>query len=125
MIEVITLDYNPVIMGGTGDVAIGVLDRMISEEKGKYVLVVDGSIPTEEDGLYCTVGEKDGQPVTALDWIKSLGENAMAVVAAGSCAAWGGIPAAPPNPTGAVSASAIIKDKPEINIPGWPSILTG
>ena len=120
LIEVITLEYNPVIMGGTGDVAIGVLDRMIAEEKGKYILVVDGSIPTEEDGLYCTVGEKDDQPITALDWIKSLGENALAVVAIGSCAAWGGIPSAPPNPTGAVPASTIIKDKPVINIPGCP-----
>lgn len=120
LIEVITLEYNPVVMGGTGDVAIGVIDRMISEENGKYILVVDGSIPTEENGEYCTVGEKEGKPVTALDWIKRMGENSLAVVAVGTCASWGGIPSAPPNPTGAVSTSVVIKDKPVINIPGCP-----
>jgi hydrogenase small subunit len=66
------------------------------------------------------VGEKEGKPVTALDWIKRMGENSLAVVAVGTCAAWGGIPSAPPNPTGAVSTSVIIKDKPVINIPGCP-----
>lgn len=120
LIEVITLDYQPTVMAAQGELATGVLDRMISEEKGEYILVVDGSIPVEEDGEYCTVGEKNGEPVTALQWVKSIGENSKAVVAAGSCATWGGIPAAPPNPTGAKPVSEIIKDKPIINVPGCP-----
>jgi hydrogenase small subunit len=120
LIEVVTMEFNPVIMGAAGDIAMGVIDRMIAEEKGEYIFVVDGSIPLEADGLYCTVGEKDGNPVTALDWVKNIAANSMAVVAVGSCASWGGIPAAPPNPTGAVPATAVIKDKPVINIPGCP-----
>ncbi len=120
LIEVIVLEYHPVIMGATGDLALSVIDRMIAEESGKYILVVDGSIPLEEDGLYCTVGEKDEKPITALEWINKISESALAVVAVGTCATWGGIPAAPPNPTGAVPASQVIKDKPIINIPGCP-----
>ena len=66
LIEVISLEFNPVVMGATGDLAMGVIDRMMVEEKGKYIFVVEGSIPLEADGLYCTVGEKEGNPVTAL-----------------------------------------------------------
>jgi hydrogenase small subunit len=120
LIEVVMLEYNPVIMGATGDVALGVIDRMISEENGKYIFVIDGSIPTLENGEYCTVGEKDGVPITAIDWIQKIAANSMAVVAVGTCAAWGGIPSAPPNPTGAVSANAVVKGKPLINVPGCP-----
>ena len=47
LIEVITLEYNPTIMAGTGDVAVAVLERMAAEEKGKFILVIDGSIPIE------------------------------------------------------------------------------
>jgi len=45
-----------------------------------------------------------------------------AIVAVGSCAAFGGLPMANPNPTGAVAVSDIIKDKPIINVPGCPPI---
>ncbi len=49
-------------------------------------------------------------------------ENAFAVVAVGSCASFGGIPKANPNPTGAVAISDLIGDKPLINISGCPPI---
>jgi len=120
LIEVITLDYQPTVMAGAGDVALDVIRRMIKDEKDQFILAVDGSIPTGDDGDYCTVGEVDGKPITALEWIKEIGASAKAVVSIGSCAAWGGIPAATPNPTGAVPTSEVIMDKPIINIPGCP-----
>jgi len=51
-----------------------------------------------------------------------VAKGAAAIVAMGSCAAFGGIPKAKPNPTGAVSVADVIKDKPIINIPGCPPI---
>jgi hydrogenase small subunit len=48
--------------------------------------------------------------------------GAAAVIAVGSCASFGGIPAANPNPTGAVSVAELITDKPIINVPGCPPI---
>ena len=120
LIEVITLDFHPSVMAGTGDVALDVVRRMIKDEKGQYILVVEGSIPLEAGGEYCTVGEVDDKPITALEWIEEIGSNALAVVAVGTCASWGGIPSATPSPTGAVPASEVIKDKPIINIPGCP-----
>ena len=120
LIEVITLEYNPTIMGGTGDTAVAILERMASEEKGKFILVIDGSIPIEAEGNYCNIGEINGKSVTAVEWMQILGSTAAAVVAIGTCATWGGIPAAPPNPTKAKAARDIILDKPLINIPGCP-----
>jgi len=120
LIEVITLEYNPTVMAATGDVAVEVLERMISDEKGKYILAFEGSIPVDIDGNYCNVGEINGKSITALKWIQALASSAAAVVAIGTCATWGGIPAAPPNPTKAKAVKDIIKDKPVINIPGCP-----
>jgi len=120
LIEVITLDYQPNVMAGTGDVALDVIRRMVKDEKGQYILVFEGAVPLGAGGEYCTVGEVDEKPITALEWIKEIGNNSLAVVSVGSCASWGGIPAATPNPTGAVPVSEVIKDKPIINIPGCP-----
>ncbi|MCL4385670.1 MAG: hydrogenase small subunit [Actinobacteria bacterium] len=120
LIEVITLEYLPTIMGGTGDVAVDILERMITDEKGKFILAIDGSIPVDSDGNYCNVGEINGKSITALKWIQALSSAAGAVVAIGTCATWGGIPAAPPNPTKAKAVRDIVKDKPVINIPGCP-----
>lgn len=120
LIEVTTLEFNPTIMGATGDTAISVLEKAITEEEGKFILVIDGSIPVEAEGNFCNVGHVNGRSVTALEWIEKLASAASAVVAVGTCATWGGIPMASPNPTKARPASDIIKGKPLINIPGCP-----
>ena len=84
---------------------------------GQYILVVEGSISPKDDGVYCTIGGK-----SSLDLLKDAAANAAAIIATGNCAAFGGLPKANPNPTGAVSVSEIIKDKPVVNIPGCPAI---
>ncbi len=66
--------------------------------------------------------------MTNLDMLKQVAQDAAAIVSVGSCAAYGGLPKAAPNPTGAVAVSDIIKDKPIINIPGCPPmpvVMTG
>ena len=84
---------------------------------GKYILVVEGSIPLANDGVYCTVGGR-----TALDLLKEAAAGAAAIIATGNCASFGGLPKAKPNPTGAKGVWEIITDKPVINIPGCPAI---
>ena len=119
--ETISLQFHPNIMGGTGDVAVGVLERAIKEQRGEFVLVVEGSIATGAEGAYCRSGEIDGKPVTVLEWVQKLGEAAKAVLAIGTCASFGGIPAARPNLTGATSVAEQLPDATVINIPGCPS----
>jgi hydrogenase small subunit len=87
------------------------------ENKGKYVLVVDGSVSTADGGVYSTNAGR-----TNLDTLKEMAADAAAVLSVGTCAAFGGIPMAKPNPTGAVPVSEIVTDRPVINIPGCPPI---
>lgn len=122
--EVISLNYHQTIMGGTGSVAVDVLEEAVKKQRKDFVLIVEGSIPTKDD-YYCTIGEVDGKHVSAREWVQELGKNAVAVVSVGTCAAYGGIPGGKSmvtgvNPTGAVSVSEILKDKLVVNVPGCP-----
>jgi hydrogenase small subunit len=92
------------------------LEESMERNAGKYVLVVEGAIPTKENGIYCRVGGR-----TALETVKKVAARAAAVISIGSCASWGGVPSADPNPTGAVGTNKIITDKPVVNLPGCPA----
>jgi hydrogenase small subunit len=120
----INLRFHPVVMAAAGDMAIQALEDTASEKKGEYVLVVDGSVSMATDAVYGAVGERNGQPVTMLQRVLELSRDALAVIALGTCAAFGGIPAAPPNPTQCTSVREALKangiSKPLINIPGCP-----
>src|ERR1035441_5534395 len=102
-------------MGACGQQAEDALKSAVSENAGKFVLVVEGAIPTKEQGNYMRLA---GRP--ALEVLKDVGSKAAAIIAIGSCASWGGVPSADPNPTGAVGVDSIISDKPIVNIPGCP-----
>ncbi len=114
--HLISLDYHETIMAAAGKQAEAALQSAMEENAGKYVLVVEGAIPTKENGIYIKIAGKPG-----LDILRDVGSQAAAIIAIGSCASWGGIPSAEPNPTGAVGVDAIIKDKPIVNIPGCPA----
>jgi hydrogenase small subunit len=120
----INLRFHPVVMAAAGDMAVQVLEGTAAEKKGEYVLVVDGAVPTAMDGVYGAVGERGGKPVTMQQRVTELARDALAVIALGTCASFGGIPAAPPNPTGCKAVREVLKvagiDKPLINIPGCP-----
>ncbi len=119
----INLRFHPVIMAAAGELAIEALEGTAREKKGEYVLVVDGAVPTAE-AVYGAVGERNGQPVTMLQRVIELSQDALAVIALGTCASFGGIPAAKPNPTQAQPVSQVLAGKgikkPLINIPGCP-----
>jgi len=115
ILNVISLDYYETLMAASGSQAEQALKQAVTENFGKFVLVVEGSIPTREQGQYMKLG---GRP--ALDVLKDLGPKSAAIVAMGSCASWGGIPSSGPNPTGAQGVDSIIKEKPVVNLPGCP-----
>ncbi|RKY89514.1 iron hydrogenase [candidate division KSB1 bacterium] len=118
--ETISLEFHPNIMASAGDLALKILTDAETNKKGKYVLVVEGSIPTKENGIYSTMGESNGKHITAKEWVERLGANAQAVLSVGTCAAFGGIPSGTPNPTGAMPVYKIIPKATVINIPGCP-----
>ena len=115
--DAISLDYHHTLQAASGHGAEDARLEAMKENHGKYLVVVDGSIPLKDNGIYSTIAG-----MTNLEMLKETAEGAAAIVAVGSCAAFGGLPNANPNPTGAVAVSDIIKDKPIINVPGCPPI---
>ncbi len=115
ILELISLDYHETLMAAAGHQAEEVLTQMVSKNEGKYICVVEGSVPLKEGGIYCKIGGKK-----AVDILKEVGGRSKAIVAVGNCASFGGVQSVDPNPTGATGVYKIIKDKPVINIPGCP-----
>ena len=117
------LDYQTVLMLKWGNEAL----EALKNPQKDYLLLVEGSIQTKNDGTFCTIGEIDGKPVTMKDWVTKLAKDALAVIAIGTCASYGGIPAGAPNPTGAVGTTDFLGTNyrsrlnfPIVNIPGCP-----
>ena len=117
ILDSISLNYHETIMAAAGHQAEEALAQTIRENSGKYIALVEGSIPTGADGAYCTIGGR-----SALQIAREVCGAAAATIAVGTCAAFGGIPAAGPNPTGALSvADAVPGVKNLINMSACPA----
>lgn len=114
ILDVISLDYHETLFAAAGKQIEDARLAAMEKNKGKYVLVIEGAIPTRDNGVYCKVGGK-----TAIDLAKECAKDAAAVIAIGSCASWGGMPSTKPNPTGATPAHVVL-DRPVVTIPGCP-----
>jgi hydrogenase small subunit len=116
ILDLVSLDYCETLLAAAGHQAEAVLKTAMTENKGKYVCVIEGAIPTKDDGIYCMIGGR-----TALEIVNDVAKDAGAIIAIGSCASWGGIPSADPNPTGATGAPMVLKGKTVVTIPGCPA----
>ena len=116
ILDLVSLDYHETLFAAAGQQMEDALRKAMKENAGKYVLVVEGAIPTKDNGIYCKVGGR-----TALEIVHEVAEKAGAIVAIGSCASWGGVASADPNPTGATGIPAILKGKTVVTIPGCPA----
>jgi len=120
----LNLLFHATIMAGQGEPVIEVLKDTQKNRKGGYILVVEGAIPTAQGGIYGTIGEKDGKHLTITETVQELGRSALLTIAIGTCATFGGIPAAKPNPTSCKGVREIFEDNaiatPVVNLPGCP-----
>jgi hydrogenase small subunit len=117
VLDVLSVDYHETIMAAAGARAEAALHASTQSAKGGYLAVVEGSIPTGANGAYCCIGGR-----SALDIAREVCGGAAATIAIGTCAAFGGLPAAAPNPTGALSvADAVPGLKNLINLPACPA----
>lgn len=114
VLDIISLDYHETIMAPSGEAAEKSLHDSVTKNAGKFILIVDGAIPTAQDGVFGTVGGK-----TMMALAKEVVPKALATICIGTCASYGGLPAAAPNPTGAKSVSEVCGVK-TLNIPGCP-----
>jgi len=117
ILDVVSVDYHETIMAAAGAQAEEALYKTVSGKPGGYIAVVEGSIPTGAGGAYCTIGGK-----SALQIAREVCSNAAATIAVGTCASFGGLPAATPNPTGAVAVGDAVPGlKNLINLSACPA----
>ncbi len=117
MLNDLSIEYHETLSAAAGAQVEAHRQAVMAEYDGRYLLVVEGAVPTGDDGAYCTVGGR-----TALDQLQEAAEGAVAIVATGNCAAFGGLPKARPNPTLAKGVTEVITGKTVVNIPGCPAI---
>ena len=115
VLEILSVEYHETIMAAAGQQAEDQLHAALKKHAGKFICVVEGSIPTKFNGGYGKIGGR-----SFLDIAKEVVPQAAATICIGSCASWGGIPAAKPNPGGYKGVGAALNVK-TINIPGCPS----
>ncbi len=116
VLEVLSVNYHETIMAPAGHMAEKSLRDTVEQFPGQYIAIVEGSIPTRDEGVYCTIAGR-----TALEIAREVCRNALATIAVGACAWDGGWPGAAPNPTGAVGVKDAVPGlKNLINMPGCP-----
>lgn len=115
ILDILSIDYAETVMAAAGHLAEANLDKVVREEKGKYIAVVEGSIPLKDNGVYCCIGGR-----SAIDRATQVCGGAFATIAVGTCASYGGLPAAAPSPTGAVGIKKAVPSATVLNLPGCP-----
>lgn len=106
------------IQGDDGEEAF---ERILNTMDTEFILMVDGAIPTRSEGVFTTIATYKGKRITALELVKMLGSKAKYVVAMGTCACYGGITAATPNVSKALSLSEVLERTDIIKMPGCPA----
>jgi len=114
--NVVNLKYNNSLMAAEGQEAYQqFLDTLDTE----FILAVEGAVATKADGRYNIIASNNGLPVTAMEAVKLAGDKAKYIVAVGTCASYGGISAARPNPSGSKSVEDYL-NKNIVKVPGCP-----
>ena len=116
----IDVRFDNALVGAEGQEALRVLLETVSQHEGEFYLLVEGAVPLRDEGLYAVVAERNGRRFTAYDIITLAGGKARYVVAAGTCASFGGPSAAYPNPSGSVGVRDVLQ-RPVINVSGCPN----
>lgn len=119
---------NPVLALESGAAYRQQLEDAAAGRLGPFILVLEGSVLDESlsgTGYFSRLGDEAGKPITTADWLDRLAPPAAAVVAIGSCATWGGVPAASGNVTGAMGLEDYLgadfesrAGLPVVNVPG-------
>ena len=115
LLNKLDVDFHPNLMAAAGDSAVAAAEA--TYQKGGYVLVVEGAIPSGANGEYCYLWKG----TKAKDGWSRFAQRARFVIAAGTCASFGGVYAGAPNPTGAAGLPATYGGKRIIKVPGCPT----
>jgi len=128
ILDHLSLDYHHTLQAASGFAAEEARATAIAEHFGEYILIVDGSVPTGEQSAWSTIAGE-----TNLDMLSHAADGAALVLAVGTCAAFGGVPAAAAiqapalNQSGASSVgdlmlAGLVPNRPLVNVPGCPPV---
>lgn len=117
ILNVLSLDYHETLMAGAGSRVHGILSTTAKEHFGQFICMVEGAIPTAKNGIYGMINGR-----TMLSIAEEICPSAKAIICCGTCASYGGLPAASPNPTGAKGLKSALPGLtvPVVNVPGCP-----
>lgn len=120
--DLVQMSWHAGFVGGGGVSVVNNLMQLADANKEKFVLVVEGPIPTGAEGRFSIAGKTgDGRIITFVELVRELGKKARQVVAVGSCAAFGGLPAAEPNFMECVRVEKVTDSDKVVNVPGCPA----
>jgi hydrogenase small subunit len=114
ILDLVSVDYHETIMAPSGVQAEKSFTDAVA--RGGHILVIEGSVPLGADGAYCVIGGR-----SAKQRLEEAAKGAAAIINVGTCSAYGGLPAAAPNPTCAVATGDVVSGVPIINLPGCPA----
>jgi len=122
LFDLVSLDYHHTLQAASGTAAEQAREAALKAHAGQLLLVVDGSVPTALGGACSTIAGEDN-----LSLLRRCLAAAEAVLAVGTCASFGGLPAAAPNPTGAMGVAelmerGLVPRRPLVNLPGCPPV---
>jgi hydrogenase small subunit len=115
VLDLLSVDYHETLMAASGADAGAALAATMERHPGGYLAIVEGAIPTADDGVACLVG---GRPFREV--VREVAGGALATIAVGSCAFDGGWPAAGGGSTGAAGVGQVVPDARLVNLPGCP-----
>jgi hydrogenase small subunit len=113
VLDALSWEYHETIMYGAGAQAEAALKHVLDNEAGKFICIVEGAIPRNENGIYCTIGGR-----TAIDIATEVTSKAALTIAVGDCAWDGGF--ITQGPTGAQGVGDAVAPKNLINLGGCP-----
>jgi [NiFe] hydrogenase small subunit len=116
LMDAVNMVYQETIMAAAGEAAEKALHDAVNSPDG-FIAIVEGAVPTAENGAWGKVGNH-----TMLETSRTVLTKAQAVIAYGTCAAYGGIQAAAPNPCGAKGVNDCFgaEGVKAVNVPGCP-----
>jgi hydrogenase small subunit len=120
----INLRFHATVMAGSGEPVIKVIEDTSKKNKLGYVLIIEGAVPDDSEIMFGAIGERGNKPVSMAKRIEEMAQSSLAVLSVGTCASFGGISAAKPNPSGCQPVRTFLESKnikkPLVNIPGCP-----
>ncbi|MBN2738331.1 MAG: twin-arginine translocation signal domain-containing protein [Spirochaetales bacterium] len=122
LLSAVSMKFNNTVMALSGEQAMASLKEAAERYKGEFILVIEGAVPTRDNGNYCIIGEENGNYLTMLQAVRQYGPLARYVVSTGTCASFGGMAAAPPNDSESVPVIQALTNPVNqvINLPGCP-----